>query len=396
MTQLLLAYDFPPIGGGIARMMGELARRYPTGSLVVSTGRYAGSAEFDASLPNVVDRIGVPSRRLRALHGLLLWSHRAAAIARSVRPEFVWCGNFKPAGYPARWIRRRLGIPYGVIYYGTDLLLLQRQIGRSITKRRTARAIIGSASVLVAISGWTRDLCYAVFEQLGFDRAELDIRILALGTDPEHFRPGIETSHIRRRYELDGRRWLITVARLTRHKGIDTGLQALAQLRRRYPDLGYLVIGTGGDLPRLEGLARELGVADRVRFLTNVADRDLPGLYNSADIYLGLSRQLEGNVEGFGISLVEAGACGVPVVGGRSGGIPDAVREGKTGLLVDPERPDEVAATVAGLLDDTGVARRLGEGGRHAVETHYNWNRVAAELARIGSEFRPLSLRDAR
>lgn len=386
MTQLLLAYDFPPIGGGIARMMGELARRYPPGSLVISTGRHAGSAEVDAAFPNVVDRIGIPSRRLRTLHGLLLWSHRGAALARAIKPEFVWCGNFKPAGYPARWIRRRFGIPYGILFYGTDLLLLQRQIQRSTTKRRTARAIIGSASVLVAISAWTRELCLSVFEQLGFDSTRMDIRTLPLGTDPEHFRPSIDASPIRRQYGLDGRRWLITVARLTRHKGIDTGLQVLSRLGQGHPDLGYLVVGSGGDLPRLEAMAQDLGVADRVRFLTNVPDGDLPGLYNSAQIYLGLSRQMEGNVEGFGISLVEAGACGIPVVGGRSGGIPDAIREGETGLLVDPGRPDEVARAVGGLLDDTTAARRLGSGGRQAVETHYNWNRVAADLARMGSE----------
>jgi phosphatidylinositol alpha-1,6-mannosyltransferase len=386
MTQFLLAYDFPPIGGGIARMMGELARRYPPGSLVVSTGRHAGSAEFDAALPNVVDRLHVPSRRLRTLHGLLLWSHRAAALARTIRPEFVWCGNFKPAGYPARWIRQRLGIPYGILFYGTDLLLLQRQIQRSLTKRRAAQALIGSASVLVAISGWTRQLCLSLLDQLGFPSPEMDVRTLALGTDPEHFRPTIDAAAVRQHYGLDGRRWLITVARLTRHKGVDTGLQVLAQLHQRYPDLGYVVVGSGGDLPRLEGMARDLGVADRVRFLINVPDRDLPGLYNSAEIYLGLSRQMEGNVEGFGISLVEAGACGVPVVGGRSGGIPDAVREGETGLLVNSEGPNEASAAVSRLLDDRITAQRLGAGGRDAVQTYYNWNRVAADLARIGQE----------
>src|SRR5688572_5947727 len=98
-TQLLLTYDFPPMGGGIARMTGELARRYPPGTLLISTGRYEGGSEVDAGFPNVVDRIGVASARLRTLQGLLAWSRRAAELARSVRPEFIWCGNFKPAGY---------------------------------------------------------------------------------------------------------------------------------------------------------------------------------------------------------------------------------------------------------------------------------------------------------
>jgi phosphatidylinositol alpha-1,6-mannosyltransferase len=386
VTQLLLTYDFPPIGGGIARMMGELAKCYPAGTLVVSTGEHPGSAEVDAALNNVVDRVAIPSRRLRTVQGLVVWSRRAAALARSLRPEFVWCGNFKPAGYPARWIRKRVGAPYGIIFYGTDLLLLQRQIQRSITKRVSARELIGSATALVAISEWTRRLCLAVLGQLGFRTSDLDVRTLPLGTDPEHFRPGIEPGAIRQQYGLNGRRWLITVARLTRHKGVDTGLQVLARLGGRYPDLGYAVVGSGGDLPRLQRLARDLGVADRVRFLTSVPDNDLPALYNCAEIYMGLSRQTEGNAEGFGISLVEAGACGLPVVGGRSGGIPDAVRDGETGLLVDSERPDEVATAVSDLLENRTLAQRLGVTGRRAVETHYNWKRVADDLARIGHE----------
>ena len=137
---------------------------------------------------------------------------------------------------------------------------------------------------------------------------------------------------------------------------------------------------------RLQALAQELGVADRVRFLVDVPDKDLPGIYNCAEIYLGLSRQTEGNVEGFGISLVEAGACGIPVIGARSGGIPDAVREGETGVLVDGERLDEVYRAVSSLLEDTITARRFGAAGRRAVESFYNWNRVATDLARMGHE----------
>jgi phosphatidyl-myo-inositol dimannoside synthase len=390
--QLLLTYDFPPIGGGISRMMGELAKRYPAGSLVVSTGSHAGSSEVDATLSNRVDRIQVPSRRLRTVQGLVAWSRRASDMARSLQPEFVWCGNFKPAGYPARWIRKRLGTPYGIVFYGTDLLLLQSRIGRSPTKRGVARALIGSASVLVAISQWTSDLCCSVLRQLGFRDGDFDLRTLPLGTDPDHFRPGIDPWIARKSYGLKEGRWLLSVARLTQHKGIDTGIRALAVLRERYPDLGYAVVGSGGDLARLESLTRELGLSDRVRFLSGVPDSDLPAAYNAAELYLGLSRQMSDQVEGFGISLVEASACGLPVVAGRTGGIPDAVREGATGLLVNPERLDEVCDAIRSLLDNPERARRMGQAGRRAVETYYNWDRVAADLVRIGHELgRPLN-----
>ena len=382
--QLLLTYDFPPMGGGIARMMGELARRYPPGSLVVSTGQYGDDSGANVGFPNVVDRLGIPSRRLRTLQGLVLWSRRAAALARSLRPQFVWCGNLKPAGYPAHWVRQRVGSPYGILVYGTDLLLLQRQIGRSAVKRQTVKALIGSAAIIVAISRWTRDLCAAVLDELGLSAAKL--RIVPLGTDPARFRPGIDQAAVRARYGLDGRRWLLSVARLTPHKGVDTGLRVLARLREHYPDLGYAVVGSGDQLSTLEGLAQKLGVTDRVRFLTAVPDSDLPAVYNSAEVYLGLSRLTDLAAEGFGISLVEASASGVPVVAGQSGGIPEAVRDGETGFLVDAEHPEEVSRALRRLLDDRSLAQALGAAGRRAVESYYNWDRVTSDLADIGRE----------
>ena len=147
------------------------------------------------------------------------------------------------------------------------------------------------------------------------------------------------------------------------------------------------MVGSGEELGALEEQARQLGVGDRVRFLTDVPDRDLPAIYNCAEVYLGVSRLMEQRVEGFGISIAEASACGIPVVAGRSGGIPEAVRDGETGLLVDAERAEAVGDALQLLLDDAALRARLGGAGRRAVETYYNWDRVAGDLARIGHEF---------
>ena len=386
VTQLLLTYDFPPIGGGIARMMGELTRRYPPGSLVVSTGGCQGSGEADAAFRNHVDRVRIPSRRLRTVQGLVTWSRRAVELARAIEPEFVWCGNLKPAGYPARWVRSRVGTPYGIFLYGTDLLLLQHRLRHSTIKRRAARALIRSARVLVAISRWTRAMSLTVLKELGFADGEIDVRVVPLGTDPNHFRPGVDTSAVRSRYGLEEGRWLLTVARLVAHKGIDTVLHVLAAMRHDHATLRYAVVGSGGMQAELEGLARALGVSERVRFLTSVPDADLPALYNMAEIYLGVSRPAELMMEGFGISLCEASACGIPVVGGSSGGIPDAVRENETGLLVNADRPEPVVQAVRLLLEDRQLSRRLGAAGRRAVESFYNWDRVAADVRGIGME----------
>lgn len=385
-SHLLLTYDFPPIGGGIARWMAELAKRYPAGSLIVSTGQSGDTSDVDASFPNRVDRLPTPSRRLRTIPGLLLWSRRAAVLARSTDAEFIWCGNIKPAAYPAKWTMERTGTPFGILLHGGDLLILQHQVHQSAIKRKTAAALLSSAAVLVANSEWTRDHCLTLLSELEIDASSELVRVVPLGADHQAFRPGIDTGDVRARYGLDDGRWLLSVARLTRHKGIDIALQALARLKGRYPALRYAVVGVGEEQEALAAEARELGVADRVRFLTDVPDRDLPALYNCSELYLGVSRMMEQRVEGFGISLAEASACGVPVIAGRSGGIPAAVRDGDTGLLVEAERPDAVAEAVARLLDDPALRARLGAAGRRAAEGHYNWDRVTADLRRIGHE----------
>jgi phosphatidylinositol alpha-1,6-mannosyltransferase len=385
-THLLLTYDFPPIGGGIARWMAELARRYPAGSLVVSTGQQGDASEVDAGFPNRVDRLSIPSRRLRTIQGILLWSRRVAVLARSTDAEFIWCGNIKPAAYPAKWTMERTGTPFGILLHGGDLLILQHQVHQSAIRRKTAAALLSSAAVLVANSEWTRDRCLTLLSELDIDATPERVRVVPLGADHEFFRPGLDTREVRARYGLGEGRWLLSVARLSRHKGIDTALQALARLRSRYPDLRYAVVGSGEEQEALAAEARDLGVANRVRFLTDVPDRDLPALYNTAEVYLGVSRLMEQRVEGFGISLAEASACGVPVVAGRSGGIPAAVRDAETGLLVDAERPEAVAEALARLLNDAALRERLGAAGRRAVESHYNWDRVTRDLVRIGRE----------
>lgn len=387
MRQFLLAYDFPPVGGGIARLTGELARRYPAGMLMVSTGRYPGSEPVDAALPGPVDRVSIHSSRLRTIQGLLVWSYRVQRLARAFSPGFVWCGNLKPAGFPALWVRRREGIPYGIMLYGSELLLLQHRIRTSPRKRVAARMALRDAAVLVAISAWTRALGLEVLDEIGLGSDAVEVRTIPLGTDPLHFRPDLDTGPVRAKYGLEGGRWLLTVARLAVHKGIDTGLRLMAALRADHPDLRYAIVGSGVKQPVLEALARDLGVMDRVRFLTSVPDADLPAIYNCAEIYLGLSRPAERLIEGFGISLSEASACGIPVVGALAGGIPDAVRDGETGFLVDPTDLRAVVHSVRSLLRDRELGRRLGHAGRRAVETYFNWDRVTADVRRTGEEF---------
>ena len=255
-------------------------------------------------------------------------------------------------------------------------------------KRWTARHILARCSVVVANSRWTADLARSVLEFLGCRRLAAHVRVVPLGTTPSRFRPGLDPAPARRRHRLEGGPWLLTVARLDYHKGIDTVIRALPAIRAVFPTACYAVAGIGSRRDALERLVAELGLGDAVRLLGFVSDDELPALYNAADLFVLASRRYDLLVEGFGISIVEASASGLPVIGSRSGGIPEAIRDGETGFLVEPEDPAALAATAIRLLGDEGLRRRMGAAGRAAVESYYNWDRVAVDLIGIDREFR--------
>src|SRR5690348_2294395 len=384
---LLLTDEFPPIQTGVSRMMGEIARRYPKGELIVSTGQHRDSLEVDGRFPATFDRSPIPTRSLHGLAGLLFWSRRVASLARSHKARFAWCDSVRPSAYAAKWAYERAGTKYGILVHGGDILHELHRLHHAPLARKMMRSILRSASAVVANSQWTREQAQTILRELGLDPLAERVKVVPLGTDPEQFRPGVDAREVRARYRLNGASWALTVARLEPYKGVDTALRAVARVRKDGADIHYLVVGVGKKRREYRRLAEELEISEAVRFAGSVPDKDLPAIYNAASVYLGVSRKAGGeSVEGFGIALAEASACGLPVIAGRSGGLAEAVKDGETGLVVDPHDAEAVAAALARLVSDQLLARRLGQAGRKQVETLYNWDRVVSDLRAIEAQ----------
>jgi phosphatidylinositol alpha-1,6-mannosyltransferase len=205
---------------------------------------------------------------------------------------------------------------------------------------------------------------------------------IAPGVDARRFIPSIDCRNIIDKYDLGGKRVLLTVSRLVKRKGHDLVFKALPIIAEQIPQVTYLIVGSGSQEAHLRTLATELGVADRVVFSGYAPEGDLPSYYNACDVFVMPSRQIEGRegIEGFGIVYLEANACGKPVIGGNSGGVAEAVQDGVTGFLVDPLDHHAFASAVTKLLCDHDLARRLGMQGRERVEREFAWEKQASRL----------------
>jgi phosphatidylinositol alpha-1,6-mannosyltransferase len=366
----LITNDFPPRHGGIQSFVHHLALGQSPGSLVVYASTWRGAEKFDAEQPFQVVR--EPTKMLLPTSSV---ARRAAELARSYGCDTVWFGAAAPLGLLARGLRRRAGIGRAVaLTHGHEVGWAALPGARGLLRR-----IARDTDVVTYLGEYTR---------VRLDRALgglTDLRRLAPGVDVEAYHPAVDGAQVRARYGLSDRPVVVCVSRLVPRKGQDALIRALPAIRHRVPGAALLVVGGGPYRPRLEKLARQIGVERDVVFTGSVPTSDMPAHYTAGDVYAMPCRTRNRglDVEGLGIVYLEASATGLPVVAGDSGGAPDAVREGETGYVVGGRDLPQLADRVAMLLADPDLARRIGAAGRAWVEREWRWQSQAHRLASL-------------
>jgi phosphatidylinositol alpha-1,6-mannosyltransferase len=375
---ILLTIDFPPANGGMARHSADVASAVKeTGyEMVVIAPSADRDAEYDAHLTFCVHRM----RSLAHAHifdhylkSVMLFFAHGLRFSFWPRADIIIANTWSIAGIAAFLIRKVTGAPYIVFAHGLDVYAPRT----SPKILRLMKLVLKNASVVVANSDYTRSLVLA---------AESGAKTVVLNpcVDTGRFMaepvlvPGLQGT---------GRK-ILTVARLVRSKGHDIVLQALAGVVRRFPDLEYFIVGDGPQRERLKGIARELGLTKNVIFTGEVDDAAVISYYRACDIFILTSKELKasGEVEGFGIAFLEAGACAKAVIGSRCGGIPDAVIDGVTGLFVEESDINGTSEAIIKLLSDDNLRRGLGENGKARVDRGLNAGAFAMNLKRILNE----------
>ncbi len=375
VARLLLAVnDFPPLLGGEATLYHALARHLPPGDAIVLAPRAEGDRDIDAGLSVEVVRRWLPSHgglARRALRAVVGGAHLLALLF-SRRVRYLLCGQILALGVPTRILSRPFRLRYAVFVHGADVAdYHHRRFFRGLL-----RWVIAGADTVVANSRFTADLVDRLLPG-----AARRLVVLPLGVDPPAPVMPDDLALLRRRYGLGDGPVLLTVARLVAMKGHDVVIEALPRLLARHPALIYLIVGAGPCRASLERLAAARGVTRSVVFAGRVPAAELGSHYALATLFVQLSRvtgRYDG-LEGFGLSFLEAASHGVPCIAGRSGGVPEAVLEGESGLLIPPESPADFAAAVERLLSDPLERARMSKAARSWAAAH-TWERAGACL----------------
>ena len=362
---LVVTNDFPPRVGGINDYVHQLVRRLEPGSVTVLASTSPGAAAFDATFPQRVVR--QPVRMLLPTPAALA---AASRLVVAEQPDVVLFGAAAPLAVMGASLRRRFGVPYVACTHGLELAATRVPPGGSFLRRlgRTAAAV-------TVVSHYVGE---RLVPFLGGTRVEL----LPSGVDAQHFHPAVTADDVRRQHALGPGPVIACVSRLVPRKGQDQLLRVLPRLIGEFPHARLLIVGGGSYERALRRLTARLGLEQRVVFAGEVPYDRLPDYFRAGDIFAMPCRSRYGGleVEGLGAVFLQAAAVGRACVVGRSGGAPEAVRHGETGLVVDGTDLDDVSAALRALLRDPARAEAMGANGAAWVYGERTWDHMAARL----------------
>lgn len=373
-TTLFITNDFGPRAGGIETFVHGLIERLPRGSVIVYTSAQPNAAEFDAEW---LQDYGVEVIRDRSK--ILLPTPRVIKICQRIVKDRnlsrVAFGAAAPLGVMARAMRKAgaqkiVALTHGHEVWWAKVAPFSFAI-RYMSKEIDAITFLGS---------YTKG---EISKALSKSDTNKLVQI-APGIDVDHFIP-TDSSQLRAQLGLTNKSVIISVGRLVHRKGQDKLISALPQIRAAIPNVHLVLVGVGPHQKYLEKLAAKLKVKDCITFIGRINYAELPKYICLGDIFAMPSRSrffgLE--VEGLGIVYLEASSCGLPVVGGKSGGAPDAVLVGETGVVVDGTNTLEIAEACIELLNNPELCELMGATGRAWIIENWRWEIWATRYAAL-------------
>lgn len=295
------------------------------------------------------------------------------SLLKERKANIVCIGALDTLGWLVRPIKKLLGLKVVVFVHGEEVA---QEAYSWLADRRRHKALHGADKIIV-VSSFT-----AKVVQEKYEVPAGRVCCLPNGVDLEQFDCGLLDERANAPEALE-KPYTFSCGRLVARKGFDILIEAWKRVTETLPH-AQLVIGGEGPLEsKLKARIKELHLEDNIRMLGWVPNEALPIAYGNADLFVMPNRTMDdGDTEGFGLVLLEAAAMGVPSIAGVDGGVPDAVMDGETGILVDSKGADEVAARIIELLTDDALRKRLGNNALKHAQTQ-GWSEKTEELLSI-------------
>lgn len=360
---LWVTNDFPPRSGGIEQFVANAVGSLDPATVRVLASPWPGDAAHDATLPYPVDRIHrrplLPTPAVVRTVNAAIDDHRADVVVFG-------------SAWPLAEMADRLRAPTVAITHGREAGMVR--LGLTPFIRRLGRG----CTVVTLLSDYTAERLQPVLEPL------TTVRRLPGGVDTRTFSP--DGPSMRHRHGLDPDQPVVAcISRLVPRKGQDVLVRIWPHVRASVPDAHLLLVGTGPLADRLRRTVQDAGMADAVTLVGEVSWTDLPAYFRTGDVFAMPCRtRLAGmDVEGLGLVFLEAQACGVPVIVGDSGGAPQTVVDGETGLVVDGTDDGEVLDALLSLLRDQPRRATMAEAAVAHVRDHWDWSVIGRRLQEI-------------
>ncbi len=382
--RMLLSEIFPPKHGGSGRWFHELYFRLPADQYLLYVGQDPESEAFDREVKHRLLRLPLFSREwgIMSLSGILYYLKMCVRLSLLVRKEKITqihAGRCMPEGFVATLVSYIFRIPILVYIHGEDIetARLSREHSWMVTQ------VLRRANLLICNSNNSQKL---LTEHWSIKPDK--IIVLSPGADVKKFRPVAPCLATKAHLGWEGRKVILTVGRLQKRKGHDMMIRALPNIVKEHPNVLYSIIGNGNEKNSLVQLVEKLNLQSHVQFMDEISDETLLQSYQQSDIFILPNRSIGKDIEGFGMVLIEAQACGIPVIAGDSGGTRETMIPGQTGEIINCTNIKEITDTVLMLLSNDSQLDAYSKAAEKHAASKFSWESHVARAKSIFDSLR--------
>jgi len=346
MKSLLFTLEFPPFKGGVANYYENLVKHWPQNNEIYI---------LNNNNNELISKYFYP-KWFKSILRLYFFCLRN-------KIKHVIVGHILPLGTVTYFVSRLFKLDYSVILHGMDFFFAQK------TKRKKflTKIILNNAKKIICGNSYTAEQVNIFLEEENCKK----ISVVNPGINAHQECDSLMVEKIKQKYNLKNKFVLLSIGRMVKRKGFDVVVSAFKKIKENVPNAVYVLVGEGPDKEHIKKLSQN---HEDIIFLGLLSDAEKWAWYCASDVFIMPARSIEGDMEGFGIVYLEANLAGKPVIAGDSGGVRDAVCPNFSGILVDPEKSEDVVGAVVRLAKDEALRVFLGQNGQKRALKEFDWS----------------------